>query len=148
MPVFLPSLSLSVLFLWAVQQHIHLELAQGILPPAKMRKEGAATSGTKTLAVSGKGRTAFAGRPARRAHAPAAVLWRHVDQAQPAVLGAGHHHGVGLTIERIGLRFARQRTAIRGDQRWQVGGAFRRQAMADGQRIDRLQPRRRASAGA
>ena len=45
----------------------------------------------------------------KRARMPlAAVLRRHVDQAQPAVLGAGHHHGVGLTIERIGLRFARQ----------------------------------------
>lgn len=73
----------------------------------------------------------------------AAVLRRHVDQAQPAVLGAGHHHGVGLTIERIGLRFARQlEQRFGGDQPGQVGGAFRRQAMADGQRIDRLQRRR------
>lgn len=73
----------------------------------------------------------------------AAVLRRHVDQAQPAVLGAGHHHGVGLTIERIGLRFARQlEQRFGGDQPGQIGGAFRRQAMADGQRIDRLQFRR------
>ena len=116
-----------------------------------MRKEGAATSGTKTLAVSGKGANRVCRAASKARACPAAVLWRHVDQAQPAVLGAGHHHGVGLTIERIGLRFARQLEQRFGAISRQVGGAFRRQAMADGQRIDRLQPRRRAggaSAGA
>lgn len=72
----------------------------------------------------------------------AAMLRRHVDQAQPAVLGAGHHHGVGLAFEGISARFARQfEQRFGGDQPGQVGGAFRRQAMADGQRIDGLQHR-------
>ena len=57
-----------------------------ILPPAKMRKEGAATSGTKTLAVSGKGanRVCRAASKARACPGRGAVAARRSGAASSA----------------------------------------------------------------